>query len=76
MHQKYNIYTKPPKCVEIYNPLYITRFSELVPWKHESDECLSGHQLGKLSDVQCIMSTNKGSFVFIIHNLNYTLIKI
>ena len=37
---KYIMYTK-------YNPLYIMRFLQLVPWKHESIErVLSGHQLG------------------------------
>ena len=44
------------------------RFSRLVPWKHESiGRVLSGHQLGKPSDVRWIMSTHEGSFVFIIH---------
>ena len=49
-----------------YNPPYIMRFSQQVPWKHES--ALSGPQLGKpLSDVRWIISTHEGSFVFIIH---------
>ena len=44
------------------------RFSQLVPWKHKSvGAVLSGHQLGKPSDIRLIMSTQKGSFVFIIH---------
>ena len=52
----------------IYNPSYITRFSLLVPWKHESvGLVLSGHQLRKPSDVFRIISTHEGSFVFIIH---------
>ena len=39
----------------------------MVPWKHKSvGHVLSGHHLGKLSDIQCIMSTQKGTFVFII----------
>ena len=51
-----------------YNPLYIMRFFQLVPWKHESvGRVLSGHQLGKPSDVRRIISTHEGSFVFIIH---------
>ena len=38
------------------------RFSQLVPWKHESVErVLSEHQLGKPSDVRPIMSSNEGS---------------
>ena len=44
------------------------RFSQLMPWKHESvGRVLSRHQLGKLSDVRRIISTHEGSFVFIIH---------
>ena len=40
----------------------------MVPWKHESVEgVLSGHQLGKPSDVRQIISTHEGSFVFTIH---------
>ena len=63
----FDINTKPPECVD-YNPQYIMRFSRLVPWKHESvGRVLSGHQLGKPSDVRGIMSTHEGSFVFIIH---------
>ena len=45
-----------------YNPRYIMRFSQLVNWKQESiGRVLSGHQLGKPSDVQRIMSTHSGS---------------
>ena len=44
------------------------RFSQLVPWKHESvGRVLSEPQLGTLSDVWGIMSTQKGSVVFILH---------
>ena len=44
------------------------RFSQLVPWKHESvGQVPSGHQLGKPSDVRWIILTHEGSFVFIIH---------
>ena len=51
-----------------YDPLYILRFYQLVPWKHEYlGRVLSGHQLGKPSDVRRIISTHEGSFVFIIH---------
>ena len=55
------------------------RFSQLVPWKHESvGRVLSGHQLGKPSDVRWIMSTHEGSFVFIIRqpkiSFNYPMI--
>ena len=55
------IYTKPPESVlNRYNPLYVTRFSQLVPWKHESvGRLLSGHQLGKPSDVRQIISTHE-----------------
>ena len=36
---------------------------------------LSGHQLGKASDVWWIISTHEGSFVFIIHpTLKYPVI--
>ena len=45
--------------------MYSMRFSKLVPWKHESvGLVLSGHQLGKPSDVRQIMSTHEGSFVY------------
>ena len=58
------IYAKPPDCVD--TP-YIMSFSQLVPWKHKSvRQVLSGHQLEKTSDLRWIMSTNEGSFVFII----------
>ena len=58
-----DINTKPPECV-----VTIMRFSQVVSWKHESEgRVLSGHQLRKPSDVLLIMSTHKGSFVFIIH---------
>ena len=51
-----------------YNPPYIMRFSQLVPWKHEFvGRVFSGHQLGKPSDVWWIISTHESSFVFIIH---------
>ena len=44
-------YTKPPECVDIIRH-YIKRFSQLVPWKHESvGQVLSGHQLGKPSKI-------------------------
>ena len=33
--------------------------NRLVPWKHESIEQVSGHQLGKPSDVWRIISTSK-----------------
>ena len=43
------VYTKPTECVD---PPYIIRFSQLVPWNHESiGRVISGHQLGKPSDV-------------------------
>ena len=38
-----------------YNLPYIMRFSHLVPWKHDSAErVLSGHHLGKPSDVYTV----------------------
>ena len=44
-----------------YNPPDFMRFSQLVPWKHESvGRVLSEHQLGKPSEVLWIVS-HKGS---------------
>ena len=63
-----NIYIQNHPSVLIYNPPNITRFSQLVPWKHESvGRVHPGHQLGKRSDVRWIISAHEGSFVFIIH---------
>ena len=50
------------------------RFSQLVPWKHESvGRVLSEHKLGKPSDVGRIMSTQEGRLIL---NLLYTQPKI
>ena len=50
-------------------------FSQMVPWKHESvGRVLSGHQLGKPSDVRRILSTHESSFVFIIHPCDPTVV--
>ena len=58
------------------------RFSQLVPWKHESvGWVLPEPQLGKPRDVRWIISTQKGSFVFVVPNFKYpvdynTIVKI
>ena len=57
------------------------RFCQLVPWKHESvGQVLSGHQLGKLSDVRQIISTHKGSLYLLYTqdkiSFNYCIIDI
>ena len=59
---KFQIYIQNRPSVLIYSS-YIMRYSQLVPWKHES----VGHQQVKPNDVRRIMSTHEGSFVFIIH---------
>ena len=47
------------------------RFSQQVPWKHESvRRVLSEHQLGKPSDVRRIMSTH--DFMRVVLYLIYT----
>ena len=56
------IYTKSPEYVHI-----IHRTSHGFQAGASVGRVLSGHQLGKPSDVWWIMSRNMGSFVFIIH---------
>ena len=55
------IYIKPSECVDI-----IAVHHEVFTAGALEERVLSGHQLGKPSDVRRILSTNEGSFVFII----------
>ena len=81
-----NNYTKPPECVDIIRhtslgfpswcPESSGPFSQLVPLKQGSvGLVLSGHQLGKPSDVRWIISTHEGSFDY-TPNLKYPLITV
>ena len=60
-----SIYKATRVC--LYDPPYITRFSQLLHWKHQSlGQVLSGHQLGKLSDHSGLCQQTIVVFVFIV----------